>query len=98
MSDDRLDQRLREAARSYNAPPETPRAAMWAGIQAARRAGAREAGDEDAKPRGSRLQVFGPRRVAWAAAAAAVLAAGIGIGRVSIAPETTAWRGPSANA
>ncbi len=32
------------------------------------------------------------------AAAAAVLALGIGIGRVSVEPRATAWEGPSANA
>ena len=37
MSDDQLDERLREAARAYNAPPETPREEMWARIQAGRR-------------------------------------------------------------
>jgi hypothetical protein len=85
MSDDRLDERLREAARAYNAPPETPREEMWARIQAGRRRG----------PRVLRLR---PRRVLWAAAAAAVLAAGIGIGRLSVGPRTGAWEGPSANA
>jgi hypothetical protein len=84
MSDDQLDERLREAARSYNAPPETPREEMWARIQAGRR-----------EPRVLELR---PRRVLWAAAAAAVLALGIGIGRVSVRPGTTTWEGPSANA
>jgi hypothetical protein len=86
MNDDQLDERLREAARSYNAPPETPREEMWARIQAAR-----------ARP-SPRVFEFKPRRVLWAAAAAAVLALGIGIGRVSVGPQTTAWEGPSANA
>ncbi|MBA3316592.1 MAG: hypothetical protein H0T50_00675 [Gemmatimonadales bacterium] len=86
MNDDRLDQRLREAARGYNAPPETPREEIWAKIQAAR-----------AQP-APRVLEFKPRRAWWAAAAAAVLALGIGIGRVSVGTETTAWTGPSANA
>lgn len=86
MNDDQLDERLREAARSYNAPPETPREEMWARIEAAR-----------ARP-SPRVLEFKPRRVLWAAAAAAVLALGIGIGRVSVGPQTTAWKGPSANA
>jgi hypothetical protein len=84
MNDDQLDQRLREAARSYNAPPETPREEMWARIQAGRRSS-------------RRVFELRPRRVLWAAAAAAVLALGIGIGRVSLEPEATAWVGPSAN-
>jgi hypothetical protein len=37
MTDDQLDQRLRDAARSYNAPPQTPREEMWARIEAGRR-------------------------------------------------------------
>jgi hypothetical protein len=85
MSDDQLDDRLREAARSYNAPPETPREEMWERIQAGRR-------------REPRVLQIRPRRVLWAAAAAAVLALGIGIGRISVGPETTAWEGPWANA
>jgi hypothetical protein len=85
MSDDQLDDRLREAARSYNAPPETPREEMWERIQAGRR-------------REPRVLQIWPRRVLWAAAAAAVLALGIGIGRISVGPETTAWEGPPANA
>jgi hypothetical protein len=87
MSDDQLDQRLREAARAYNAPPETPREEMWAKIQAGR-------GRRD-----PRVLEFRPRRMLWvAAAAAAVLALGVGIGRVSVAPETPSWEEPAANA
>jgi hypothetical protein len=85
MSDDHLDELIREAARSYNAPPETPREEMWARIRAGRRR----------EPRALRLR---PRRVLWAAAAAAVLALGIGIGRISVGSHTAAWEGPSANA
>jgi hypothetical protein len=86
MSDDRLDERLREAARAYNAPPETPREEMWARIQAGR------------ERRDPRVLEFRPRRVLWvAAAAAAVLALGIGIGRVSVGPETASWEGSATN-
>jgi len=85
MSEDPLDQRFREAARAYNAPPETPREEMWARIQAGRRT----------DPRVLRLR---PRRVVWAAAAAAVLAVGIGIGRISVGTRTVVWEAPSANA
>lgn len=93
MSDDQLDERLREAARSYNPPPETPREVMWARIQAAGQQGGGAAGRRWERPSLWRRQ-WAP----WAAAAAAILALGIGIGRVSVAPETTAWEGPSANA
>ena len=88
MSDDQLDERFREAARSYNAPPETPREEMWARIQAGRRR----------VPAAPRVLPFRRRWVPWAAAAAAILALGIGIGRVSVGPESSAWEGPSANA
>ncbi|MGH7579856.1 MAG: hypothetical protein ACREM9_06770 [Gemmatimonadales bacterium] len=94
MSDDQLDERLREAARAYNAPPATPRDAMWMRIEAARR-GSGAAGRRGGWPH---VLPIRPRWVAWGAAAAAVLALGIGIGRVSVGPETTAWEGPSANA
>jgi hypothetical protein len=93
MSDDQLDQRLLDAARAYNAPPETPREAMWAAIEARRRGsgvGEREAARV--------IPIRRHRWVPWAAAAAAVLAVGIGIGRVSVGPETAVWQGPSTNA
>ena len=36
MTDDGLDERIRVAARDYNAPPDTPREEMWARIAEAR--------------------------------------------------------------
>jgi hypothetical protein len=101
MNDDELDERMRQAARAYNAPPETPREAMWAKIEAARQAGDQPALVEPAKPAPGVL-VFRPRArpAIWAAAAAAVLVVGIGIGRLSVpgGPTTSSWQGPSANA
>ncbi len=91
MSDDQLDQRIREAARDYNQPPETPREEMWARIQAGRR-------QHGGTPAACRGLPFRRRWVPWAAAAAAILAVGIGIGRVSVTPESSVWKGPSANA
>lgn len=84
MTDDQLDERLRDAARSYNPPPETPREEMWARIRTSRR---------------EHPRVLPParRRGLWPLAAAAVLALGIGLGRLSVGPETTRWEGPSAN-
>ena len=82
--DDRIDEIIRNAASDYNRPPATPRDEMWNAIQAARQApGPRlhvTAGgaSSDRAPRR-----FGPR-YAWigmAAAAALLVATGIGIGR-----------------
>jgi hypothetical protein len=96
MLDDRLDDQLRDAAKDYNDPPETPRDAMWERIVAERA--------ERAKPP-RRLHHLRPLR--WAAGIAAVLALGIGLGRLSIdttppvtapAPVATATRPRASNA
>jgi hypothetical protein len=78
MLDDRLDDQLRDAAKDYNDPPETPRDAIWERIVA-------ERAERSKPPRPLR-----PLR--WAAGIAAVLALGIGLGRLSIntAPPVTA--------
>ena len=70
MDDEPLDEALRTAARAYHAPPEPPREAMWRAIEAQRRA------DRARGPLSRRW--FG-----WSMAAAAVLALGVGIGRMS---------------
>jgi hypothetical protein len=80
---DELTRVLREA---YNPPPPVPRDEMWARVQSAIQA---EAGTvtslDDVRARRSR---WGSRRpLAWGAAAAAVLALGVGLGR---------WTAPSA--
>lgn len=90
--DDRFDDLLRDAAREYNEPPETPRDAMWERIVAERGERAERAEAEEAK-------VLPFRPVRWvrpfrvAAGIAAVLALGIGLGRLS-APVPS--RAPSA--
>jgi hypothetical protein len=76
MDDEQLDERLRDAALAHNFPPETPREAMWLAVQRSRRA-ARPA----LRPRRPEIRWF-PAAVA----AAALLATGIGIGRLSTAP------------
>lgn len=69
MDDDPLDESLRAAAREYHRPPDPPREAMWREIERARRL--------------DRARRSAPRRwIPWAAAAAALLALGIGIGRL----------------
>ena len=49
MIDDRFDDQLREAARDYNAPPETPRDLMWERIVAER---SRTGGQRDGRTDG----------------------------------------------
>jgi hypothetical protein len=79
MDDDELEPTLRDAARAYHQPPEPPREAMWRAIQAERRL------ELARRP--------APRRwIAWTMAAAAMLALGAGIGRLSapaLRPGTT---------
>lgn len=90
MDDDRLDDLLRDAARDHHPPVPTPREEIWAGIER-RRAAAR---------RGRRGWAPG-RWIPLAAAAAAVLAVGIGIGRITgdAAPGAPAVAGrPAARA
>src|SRR3954467_556418 len=85
MMDDRLDDQLRDAARDYNEPPETPREEMWAAIQAER------AGIKEAETAENDLSVLPIRRfrrfpggpLAWGAGIAALLALGIGLGLLS---------------
>ncbi|MEP7226015.1 MAG: hypothetical protein ABI785_01525, partial [Gemmatimonadales bacterium] len=93
MLDDRFDDQLRDSARDYNPPPETPREVMWARIQEERNARL-ERGDDGPVERTlpsmvppfprSRVPSFRPLR--WAAGIAAILAIGIGLGRIW-APE-----------
>jgi hypothetical protein len=90
MTDERFEEFLKDAARDYNRPPEiTPREDMWARIQEAQQASALSS----AAP-ALRVERGGPAtpqrvvapRVQWfalAAAAAILLVAGIGIGRLT---------------
>ena len=84
MPDDRFDDELRDSARDYNAPPTTPREAMWAAIQA-RRAEEKEAERKTVEqwrvlPFRS-FRSFRPYRLPIGIAA--LLALGIGLGRLS---------------
>jgi hypothetical protein len=91
--DDRFDDLLRDAARKYNEPPDTPREEMWARIVSERTERTKAQGTED--PRVLPLRRLGPLRrfrpFALAAGIAALLAIGIGLGRLSVSPpEPTA--------
>src|SRR2546421_10092151 len=70
MTDDRFEERLREAAQDYHRPPATPREDLWRRIAAARAARQR---------RVIRLR----SALRWGMGIAAVLALGVGIGRWS---------------
>jgi len=79
--DDELAERLKRAAAEYHKPTETPREPMWEAIQRGLRG-------QRPRERGRVLPL--PRRwVPWAAAAAAVLAVGIGIGRLTVPRSST---------
>jgi hypothetical protein len=81
MMDDRLDDLLRDAAREYNDPPETPRDAMWERIVAMR-----TAEEAEKTERVNVLPLRHLRPLRFAAGIAALLALGIGLGRLSV-PE-----------
>lgn len=83
MNDDRIEDRLRDAARDYHRPPGTPREEMWAAIEAERRR------------RRAAPQIVTLRPVwRWGLGMAAVLLVGIAIGR-SIRPKPEPHPTPS---
>ena len=90
--DDRFNEQLQRLARELDPAPEVPREAMWARIDAARRP-VRAAGtvDPDVLPLVPRRRLR-TRHFQWAAALAAMLVVGIGIGRMTqleqAAPES----------
>jgi len=90
MLDDRFDDQLKDSARDYNAPPMTPREEMWAAIQARRadgqadrRTGGQIRQSPSISPSDRPSARPSVRLLRWPAAIAAVLALGIGLGRLS---------------
>ncbi len=73
MTDQQFEEFLKKTAADYRRPPETPREEIWSHIAAAR-----------AKRRGERdLERQARPWLAWGLVAAAVLAVGVGLGRVT---------------
>src|SRR6266480_2598871 len=70
MSDDRFDERLRQAAQDYHRPPATPREELWHRIAAARAARKRRV-------------IVVRATLRWGVGIAALLALGVAIGRWS---------------
>lgn len=86
--DERFDESLRMAAQDYHRPPDTPREAIWARIEAARRVQ-----PEVRMPRGVERQWW-----RWVTGIAATLLLGIAIGRFTVRQEpirTATTTGPS---
>jgi hypothetical protein len=83
MLDDRFDDQLKESAKEYNTPPVTPRDVMWEAIQA-RRAEERTEKTEESRTAITPLRPLRHLRpLRWPAGIAALLALGIGLGRLS---------------
>ena len=102
MLDDRFDDQLRESARDYNTPPPTPKEEMWAAIQAKRtekteggQADRRIDGriDQDKRPSDRPSARPSVRFLRWPVGIAALLALGIGLGRLS-APRSGSSKPP----
>jgi len=87
MSDDRFEDLLREAARDYHRPPETPREELWARIEAERR-----------RRRAAPHVVVLRTAWRWGLGMAAVLLLGIAIGRWIRPAQQTAAPAQASNA
>lgn len=85
MLNDGFDDQLRETARNYNAPPETPREEMWERIVAAR-AERTERTDKTRTGVTPLRPLRHLRHLTWPAGIAALLAIGVALGRIT-APE-----------
>lgn len=84
MSEERMEEMLQELKASYHVPSETPREEMWSAISSRLDAPQAEVLDISIARRRRAFTASGA--VGWAAAAAAVLLVGVGLGRMT-APE-----------
>jgi len=75
MTDDRFDELMRDAAHTYNRPPDPPLDQMWEAVE-------RTAWTVEHVDRAPRASGFSLRSPGWAIAATLIL--GIGIGRASL--------------
>ena len=95
---DRFEEFLREQAQEYHAPPPTPRAELWDRISAARKQAGPVADADDTlafRPRAeSTFRRWRPA-LYYGMAAAAILAVGVAIGRVSSPTGTTPMPTPA---
>ena len=88
MSEERMEEMLQELKASYRVPSETPREEMWSAISSRLDAPQAEVLDISIARRRRAFTASGA--VGWAAAAAAVLLVGVGLGRMT-APEGGEW-------
>lgn len=84
MLEDRWDDQLRESVQDYNAPPETPRAEMWAAIEAQRAEKTERAEKRERSPVTPFRPVRPIRLLRPLIGIAALLALGIGLGRLTV--------------
>ena len=87
-----LPEPIRALAQEYHHPPPTPKAELWDRIQAARTAGR----TTSVRPLAATVAVATPtgrRWMAWATGIAAILLAGVGLGRLSMDGSGEAVRG-----
>lgn len=80
MNDERFEALLAEAAREYNLPPEPPRDAMWEAIRAERQNRSRPR--KPSQPPAWQRPIVRPWH--WGMGMAAMLALGIGLGRLTV--------------
>jgi hypothetical protein len=92
MLDDRFEDQLHEVARDYHTPPETPREAMWAAIQA-QRAERKRADKTEKTEKTEKILPLRPfrhlRPFHIAAGIAALLALGFAAGRLTQGTDST---------